>query len=409
MTTHSNDLEQKKLKTLLKELANIRGRHTELVTVYIPADYNINKVADQLSAEKSTANNIKSKTTKKNVVAALDKVLAQLKFYTQTPPNGIAIFCGNVSKFEGAADIEMWVIEPPEPIKVRLYRCDQTFILEPLMDIYREKEIYAFILVDANDGCIGLLRGKRLEMLKKLDSLVPGKTAKGGWSQARYARVREGLLNDFLKEIAETAADKLKDMGDLRGIIIGGPGPVKEQFAKGDYLVYQLRDKVLGVIDTSYVDEHGLREALERSEDILKDASVVREKKILERFFTELAKDSGLIVYGLKETVQALESGSMDVLLISDDFDWAKVKIKCNCGKETNTVLRESLLEIYVCPGCGSKPEIVKEEELMNRIIKTAEDKGAQVEIISAESPSGEQFAGLGGIAGILRYKSGSY
>src|SRR3989338_4477982 len=121
----ANEVEYKKMKAVLKELEKIRCRHTELVTVYVPAGYNINKVADQIVNEKSTANNIKSKTTKNNVIDALDKVLNHLKAYKETPKNGLAIFCGNVSKFEGAADIELWGFEPPEPVTVRLYRCDQ--------------------------------------------------------------------------------------------------------------------------------------------------------------------------------------------------------------------------------------------------------------------------------------------
>ena len=58
------------LEELLEELKKIRGSHTELVTVYIPAGQNINVVAKQVEEEKGTASNIKSKTTRKNVIDA---------------------------------------------------------------------------------------------------------------------------------------------------------------------------------------------------------------------------------------------------------------------------------------------------------------------------------------------------
>ena len=157
---HTDEVEQKKLRAVIKELEGIRGRHTELVTVYVPTGFNINKVMEQIRGEMSTAENIKSKTTKNNVMDALNKVLAHLKNYKETPKNGLAVFCGNVSKFEGAADIELWGIEPPEPVTIRLYRCDQTFILEPLQDIARGKEIYGFILIDQQDGDIESLKGQ---------------------------------------------------------------------------------------------------------------------------------------------------------------------------------------------------------------------------------------------------------
>ncbi|HLD41469.1 MAG TPA: peptide chain release factor aRF-1 [archaeon] len=404
---HSEEVEQKKLKALLTELANIRGRHTELVTVYVPAGFNLNKVSDQIRTEISTAENIKSKTTKNNVTDALDKVLSHLKNYRETPKNGLAIFCGNISKYEGAADIELWAIEPPEPITVRLYRCDQVFILEPLQDLFREKEVYGFILVDRGEADIGLLKGKKIEPLKHLESIVPGKTSKGGWSQARYARVREGLLNDFLKEVGELANSKFKDLKDLKGIIIGGPGPTKNEFAEGDFLLYNLKNKVLGIVDLSYTGEMGLREAVERSQDILKEASVSEEKKLLDKFFEELSKVSGLAIYGLKETVQALENGNVDLLLLTDSIDWVRVEYSCpSCPEKTVKTIDRNLLENQSCSKCNSKLKIVKQEEMTEKIIELAEKMGTKVEMISAESQHGSQFKELGGIGGILRFRS---
>ena len=47
------------LEELVEELEEYKGRHTELVTVYVPSDANINLISKQLEAEKSTASNIK--------------------------------------------------------------------------------------------------------------------------------------------------------------------------------------------------------------------------------------------------------------------------------------------------------------------------------------------------------------
>ena len=40
--------DRQKLKKLIRELSSIRGRHTELVSVYIPAGYDLNKIISQL-------------------------------------------------------------------------------------------------------------------------------------------------------------------------------------------------------------------------------------------------------------------------------------------------------------------------------------------------------------------------
>ncbi|HLD77951.1 MAG TPA: peptide chain release factor 1, partial [archaeon] len=175
-----DDIKRKELEALVKTLEGVRGRHTELVTVYVPAGFELSKVVQQLRNEQGTAENIKSKATRKAVTGSLERILQHLKNFKGTPPNGLAVFCGNVGG-EGAESLELWSLEPPEPLRQRLYWCGQTFVLDPLKELVREKEVYGLILVDKGDAAIGLLVGKRVKLLKQFDSLVLGKTRKGGW------------------------------------------------------------------------------------------------------------------------------------------------------------------------------------------------------------------------------------
>ena len=131
----STSLTKDELEELLEVLENYRGRQTELISVYIPAGYDVNSVQRQLEAEKGTAKNIKSTATRKNVSDALDKIVRYLKTLKKTPKNGLAIFCGNVSRVEGQSDLQLWDIEPHMPLKIRLYRCDKEFVLESLKEM----------------------------------------------------------------------------------------------------------------------------------------------------------------------------------------------------------------------------------------------------------------------------------
>ena len=158
---------KKELEDLIELLDSIRGRHTELVTVLIPAGYNISQVVRQLEGEKSTASNIKSTATRKNVISALEMIIRELKQYKQTPENGLAVFAGNISDKEGDSDIQMWVHETPRPLNVKIYRCDQTFILDPLKDMVDVEEVYGLLVIDRQMATIGLLEGKQLKVLKK--------------------------------------------------------------------------------------------------------------------------------------------------------------------------------------------------------------------------------------------------
>ena len=111
-----------KLKKFIKDLSSHKGRHTSLVSVYVPEGYEINKIIQHLSQESGTATNIKDATTRKNVIDALEKMIQHLRLFKQTPPNGLAVFSGNVASHEGKQDFKVWSIEPPIPLKTRLYR-----------------------------------------------------------------------------------------------------------------------------------------------------------------------------------------------------------------------------------------------------------------------------------------------
>src|SRR3989338_8632227 len=270
------ELTKDELEEELKILEKHKGKHTELITVYIPAGYDVNSVQKQLEAEKSTAKNIKSTATRKNVIDALDKIIRHLKTLKKTPENGLALFCGNISQTEGQDDLQLWAIETPTPLKNRLYRCDKEFVLEPLMEILEIKEIFGLLVMDRKEATIGMLVGKRIEVLQKMTSGVPSKVKAGGQSSQRFHRITEGLTKEFYKRIADEMKKIFFDNPKLKGILIGGPIPTKDEFLEGDYLVTKLKDKVIGVRDIGDADESGLKELVKKSEDILASQEITK-------------------------------------------------------------------------------------------------------------------------------------
>jgi peptide chain release factor subunit 1 len=392
------------LKKLIRELGAIRGRHTELVSVYIPAGHNLTEVMNQLFQEKGTASNIKSKATRKNVLTALEKIIQHLKLFRKTPENGLVVFCGNVSAVEGKEDIKLWSYEPPVKMQQKVYWCDQEFVLKPLRELIAEKEVYGLIVLDAREANIGLLKGKMIESLKHLDSTVPSKTVKGGMSQHRFDRIREDVINEFLTEVGEAANQVLLEQPDMKGLIIGGPGNIKETFFKEDYLHYKLKQMVLGMKDTGYTGEFGLKELVERSTDLLKQAAIVKERELMERFFTELKKE-GAVVYGFEQTNRALDLGAVETLLVSEGFNWVHVKLKCQCGFETEKDLPKNLADRQLCGKCGKTLAVEEEKDLADAVTEKATNLGAKIEFVSTDTGEGQQFKGLGGVGAFLRYK----
>jgi len=828
------DEQSYKLKKLLSELAGLKGRHTELVSVYIPKNYPIYEIMNLIATEISLTQNVKSKAVRKNVIDALTKIQQNLKLYKKTPEHGLAIFCGNVSEHEGDTDIKIWTIEPPEPVPIKLYWCDQKFELGPLSNMVAEKEIYGLVVMDVQECTIGLLKGKAIQVLRHMDSIVPGKTGKGGQCQPagtlifasdgnlvpiekinnnsilksvdfdnfkiensvvldvykttktdvvkiitkyprfqvesskehfffayenseiiekpaqqlkagdillmpekidisgepqklstkfnsygskiilpseldedtaqilgyfigdgnfdvnricfseqakqvaefykkkigdkfnievglrfrekknyyelkaysktlleffkkelipekkslsaeipqivlksldnivaaflrglydaegyisgrriglgtfsetlarqiqlsllrfgilsslleydsrrnpysknhrftveiseresmklfaerirfsgekkagaliaqinkktnkssvrqilfdgrsvrkilesygynkqffnsagmflvgkrniskqafakqflskdisdglkkklisisnccvlpvkikkveiykkeipmidlavkhqnfiangilvhnsaqRYERVREGLTNDWLKMVAQNIRAYL-DKPEIKGIILGGSGPLKNTFLEEGYLLTEVKKKIIGVQDTGYTDEHGLSELVERAGELLKEASVAKEKILMQRFLAELQKNSGLVVYGAAQVIHAVEAGAVDILLVSEKFSWPEFELICEAGHAEKKFCKPGAEREQACKECGKKMKVIGEKDPIDAIEELAKTFGTKIEIVSVDTGEGQKLEAIGGIGAILRYK----
>ena len=355
---------KQKLKRFISNLDRIRGRHTELVSVYVPAGYELTKIISHLSQEQGTASNIKDKQTRDNVINSLEKAIRHLRVVGRTPTNGLAVFAGNTSEKEGHPKLEVFSLEPPEVLNIRMYRCEQTFVTEPLKKFLDFDEAYGLVVVDRREGTIGILKGTTIVELAGFTSNVPGKTTKGGQSQQRYARLRDIAAKEFFKKVGAAANKEFFEMKELKGILVGGPGPTKEDFLRGDYMYAALKNKVVGVKDLGYTGSFGLNELVDKSQDILANEIIVEEKKIMQEFFQKLATESDKVSYGKEEVRKALELGAVKTLLLSED----------------------------------------KEDKEMDEFEKLAEDSRSEVKIISTETREGNQLKEMGGFAAILRF-----
>ena len=352
------------LKKFVTELDKYRGRHTELVTVYVPQGYDINKVVAHIKQEQGTATNIKSTSTRKNVVDALERMVQHLRLYKQTPPNGLAAFSGNVAEKDGQSDVQVWSIEPPVPLNTRIYRCDKSFQLDLLRDMMDVKEVYGLVVMDRRDAMIAFLKGKSIIPITKTHSEVPGKTRAGGQSSQRFERLRDGAKKDHYKKVAEHMKNEFLGKKEIKGIIIGGPSVTTNEFAGGEDLTAELQKKIIAVKDLSYTGEFGLQELLDKSADVLASEEVAIEKEIMQKFLNLLAKKPDTVTYGQAEVEKAMDMGAAEKVLLSEILD----------------------------------------DETIEALEKKAEETNAEVIIISTETREGVQLRDLGKIAAILRY-----
>ncbi|MFH1400203.1 MAG: hypothetical protein ABIH41_01665 [Nanoarchaeota archaeon] len=285
-----------KLKHFIKDLERVQGRHTELVSVYVPAGYDLNKIIAHISQEQGTASNIKSKSTRDNVIAALERMIRHLRLYPRTPPHGLAAFSGNVSEREGQPDYQIFSVEPPVPLNQRLYRCDKEFVLEPLREICDDKTVYGLVVMDKREGNVAILKGKTIIPLSNATSAVPGKTRAGGQcmppgtlvalADGKTTRLENIQLGDELlgidlktkKTIITACTDAWKTHKETLITIQAGERIVR---CSQDHIIFLVRKRKVVEIPASEVVKH--------------DTVLVQDnKKVVGRKVSEIEVEEGI-------------------------------------------------------------------------------------------------------------------
>jgi protein pelota len=198
-----------------------------------------------------------------------------------------------------------------------------------------------------------------------------------------------GALRDWgVEEIAVISRSYGKDLGSYRQeffgevlsviknikfeyVIIAGPGFTKDDFIK--FLRERspdLSDRIVKA-DISSVGSRGFIEVLKRGvvEKIAGEIRIAKEAEYMERLLEGIAKGKNT-VYGKDEVVRAHEYGAIDTLLIADEY-----------------LLRE------------------RENWDIDGLMRSVEDSGGKVVILSSDFEPGKQLMSLGGIAGLLRFQ----
>ena len=405
-----------KIRKTIEELSKIAGRGTELITVYIPKGKQLHEVITILREEQGTADNIKSDLTRTHVVDSLSKDVQRLKLYKKTPERGLAIFCGALPREEGGPPgsevVKAFEIDPPKDMQTFLYRCDDHFHVDILKNMLKDENMIGFLAVDAKDAGWGLLHNDKIEVLKETSSGGAGKHRQGGQSAKRFQKLREMELTYYFNRLATITREYFIDIYPIKGLVISGPGPTKEEFINNNYLEYRLQNMIIATIDASYSGSEGIREAFAKSSDILSNFRMVEEKQIVEKLFNEINNNTGLGIYGLDDIINHLKNNIVDKIIITDNTELYRIESKCKKCEHIQEKIVERIkvistkteLQNSSCPSCQSTDINVFDQDIIDYIAILALKTGTTVEVISGVSEHGTMLASIGKIGAILRY-----
>lgn len=412
MDDNDVSIEQWRIRKLIKSLEAARGSGTSMISLIIPPKDSVVQVNKMLAEEVGTASNIKSRVNRLSVLSAITSAQQKLKLFSKTPPNGLVVFVGTIMTDEGKEKKVSIDFEPFKPVNNFLYLCDSRFHTEDLKYLLESEDKFGFIVFDGSSCLYGTVQGSQRDVLHKFTVDLPKKHGRGGQSSVRFARLRVEKRHNYLRKVAELATTFFisNDRPNVVGLVLAGSAEFKNDLAQSDMFDPRLAAVLLKIVDVSYGGENGFNQAIELSADTLKGVKFVQEKKIITKYFEEVALDTGKVCYGISDTLKALDMGAVELLLVYEGLELSRVVIKNPHNDEVVTHFltpqEEKQDKFFRDAATGNELVVVERTPLTEWLALNYKSFGTKLEFVTNKSQEGAQFVkGFGGIGGLLRYK----
>lgn len=349
-----------------------------------------------------------------SVLAAITSTQQRLKLYSRVPDNGLVVYCGTVLTAEGKEKKVNFSFEPFKPINTSLYLCDNKFHTEALAELLESDARFGFIIMDGNGTLFGSVSGNTRTVLHKFSVDLPKKHGRGGQSALRFSRLREEARHNYVRKVAEYAAQHFitDTKCNVTGLVLAGSADFKNELSQSDLLDYRLAPKIIQIVDVSYGGENGFNQAIELAADSLANVKFVQEKRLIQKYFDEISTESGKYCFGLDDTFRALEMGAVETLIVWENLEHMRHVLRDSEGREHVILLnkeqeQEEDRSRFTDKATGAEMEEVEEPQpLLEWIAENYKQFGTNLEFVTDRSQEGMQFCkGFGGIGGILRYK----
>jgi peptide chain release factor subunit 1 len=312
--------------------------------------------------------------------ADLDRINTFLDESVDRSANGLAIFaCHGANLFEtmqmNAAIDDHWLFVGPVP---------HLYPLARLTDRYPR---YAALLVDTNSARLLVFSLARTESQQEVRNVKTRKTSMGGWSQARYQRHIDNFHEQHMKEVVDIL-DRVVREEAINQIVLSC-----DEVARPLLMEEMPKHLAEKVVDLVHIDiktpEH---QVLEETLDALRVSEAQTDQEQVDAMI-DAWRGSGLAVVGPEDTLEALQMGQVEELLIAAN---------------PSALRRAEWVPPGVTPGPldvdTSAPDADLDSErlkLADELVTKAHATNARIRFI--ENP--ELLADVGGVGALLRFK----
>jgi peptide chain release factor subunit 1 len=371
----------------LRELAAFRAENGCAVSLYVNLDPSEaptaadveTRVNSQLAEAERLADERKASAThdqREGLKADINRIRRWFDdgFDRHGGVRGVAAFAASLDNLWSTLALPDSV---PDDVKI----ANELYLAPLTPHVGREGALVA--AVGRERGEVFRLRGGALVEIADESKDVPGRHDQGGWSQARYERHIENIVEQHLREVADILDACVRR---LRGvpIVLVGAEEIRSEFEA--LLSKEARDSVAGwATAEAHADGKRLLEAVRPALD---EWWRTREEALLERWREEAGKN-GRAAAGWEQTLEAVSDGRVELLLVQDGVD--RPAYECpQCGRAQTTN--------GSCPLDGTT--MVSRENGVDLAVHRTLAHGGTIHVIRDR----QDLEPVGGVAALLRF-----
>ena len=229
----------------------------------------------------------------------------------------LALFCSGLDN--------LWRTLPLSESVIDSVQLGRELSLTPLVPLVGRGDGVLVAVVSREQGRLYRLRGGRLHDVANLSEEQPGQHDQGGWSQARFQRHIEKLVQEHLKSVADEVGQLTRKLRTVRIVVICAE-EMRSEFESA--LPPDVRQAIVG---WATAEAHATpSELLQVVRPELDRAQAEEEVEVVERWREEAGRN-GRAASGWQQTLEAASDARVEVLVFSQGHSH----------------------EAWQCPACG--------------------------------------------------------
>jgi peptide chain release factor subunit 1 len=310
----------------------------------------------------------------------IERIQAYLQNDVQRSANGLAIFaCQGADLFE---PLQLTV-----PIDEHWLFIGSVPHLYPLARLNDQYPRYAALLVDTNSARLFVFSLGTAETQQQVKNVKTRKTSMGGWSQARYQRHIDNYHSQHMKDVVDIL-DRVMREESINHLVISCDEVAKPLLM--EELPQHLTDKIVDVVRMDIkAPEH---EVLTNTLEALRAKDAATDQEQVEAMLGAW-RAGGLAVVGPEDTLEALQMGQVEELIIAARPSAVRRADSVPPGTTPGPVEVETS-----APNAQLDTERLK---IADELVTKAQATSARIRFVENE----DLLAEVGGVGALLRFK----